>query len=238
MPYTDDKSDPQQTMYLSCPDGVKDFPTIVWFHGGGLTGGGREIPGELYDGNSAVVEARYRLSPGVRTPAHHQDAAAAVAWVFKNIAPYGGDPGKIFVGGMSAGCYLAAMVGMNPEFLAAHGISSKDLRGLLLVSGQMTTHFQVKLDLGYPGENLIPAVDKYAPMAFISKDVPPVICVTGQPDLDMPGRAHENALMIDLLKALGHRKAEHYSLPGHGHGDVLDSCDLLLKRFIAETLKG
>ena len=29
------------------PKNIKDFPTIVWFHGGGLTGGEKEIPNAL-----------------------------------------------------------------------------------------------------------------------------------------------------------------------------------------------
>ena len=40
-------------------------PTIVWFHGGGLTGDGRECPAELYNGVNTVVEVRYPVYPAV-----------------------------------------------------------------------------------------------------------------------------------------------------------------------------
>lgn len=47
------------------PEGEKDFATVVWFHGGGLTGGKRSIPKELRGQGFAVVAPSYRLSPEV-----------------------------------------------------------------------------------------------------------------------------------------------------------------------------
>lgn len=88
------------------PTDKKDFPTVVWFHGGGLTGGDREIPRELREQGIAVVGVSYRLCAGnkdpkainadVTTDDAVDDAAAATAWVVKNIARYGGNPSKIY----------------------------------------------------------------------------------------------------------------------------------------------
>lgn len=72
------------------PKNVKNYATIVWFHGGGITGGGKEIPKELMDKGVAVIGVGYRLSPKVHAPAYIEDAAAAVAWVFNHIEQYGG----------------------------------------------------------------------------------------------------------------------------------------------------
>jgi carboxylesterase type B len=80
----------------------KGFATVVWFHGGGLTGGNRGIPDGLKDKGIAIVAAGYRLNPDVKSPTYIEDAAAAVAWTVKNIGKYGGDPNKIFVSGHSA----------------------------------------------------------------------------------------------------------------------------------------
>ncbi len=60
-----------------------------------------------------MIGVGYRLSPKVQHPVYIEDAAAAVAWTFRNIASYGGDPDKIFVTGISAGGYLTAMVGLD-----------------------------------------------------------------------------------------------------------------------------
>ena len=65
------------------PD-VQNAPVVVWFHGGGLTGGSREIPSGLLTDGMVVVGVEYRLSPHVETMEIVDDAAAAVAWVFDN----------------------------------------------------------------------------------------------------------------------------------------------------------
>ena len=62
------------------PTGVKNFPTVVWFHGGGLTGGEKSIAPRLKNKGVAIVTVNYRLSPKVNSPAYIEDAAAAVAW--------------------------------------------------------------------------------------------------------------------------------------------------------------
>ena len=72
------------------PENKKDFSTIVWFHGGGMEGGNKFIPKELREQGFAVVAVNYRLSPKAKNPAYIEDAAEAVAWVFKNIEKYGG----------------------------------------------------------------------------------------------------------------------------------------------------
>ena len=66
------------------PD-VQNAPVVVWFHGGGLTGGSREVPSGLLTDGMIVVGVEYRLSPHVETMEIVDDAAAAVAWVFDNI---------------------------------------------------------------------------------------------------------------------------------------------------------
>ena len=99
------------------PVGKTGFSTVVWYHGGGLTGGRREIPEALKDKGLAVVGVEYRLSPTVKVADCVDDAAAAAAWVVKHIASYGGDPGRVFVAGHSAGGYLTSMIGLdkNPQ---------------------------------------------------------------------------------------------------------------------------
>ena len=52
------------------PVGKKDFPTIVWFHGGGLEGGGKHVPEMFMNQGFAVVAVNYRLSPKAQNPAY------------------------------------------------------------------------------------------------------------------------------------------------------------------------
>ena len=64
------------------PTNIKDFPTIVWFHGGGLTQGKRAIPEYLKNRGFAIIGVDYRLSPKVKAVECIKDAAAATAWAF------------------------------------------------------------------------------------------------------------------------------------------------------------
>jgi acetyl esterase/lipase len=235
IPYAND-DDPMRTLWLSCPREKTGFATVVWFHGGGFTGDGHECPPILYDGRYAVVEARYRVSPHVKAPAYHEDGAAAIAWVLQHITEYGGDPAKVFVGGMSAGAYLAAIVGMDPSWLSPYGLGPQDLAGYLLVSGQLTTHFQVKADLGDQGNRFGPVIDEFAPMAHFTPELPPILLVTGDPNRDIPARPAENAFAAASLKAMGHPCVECHHLSGHDHGGAFRSCDWLVEQFLAKVL--
>ncbi|MEL6110192.1 MAG: alpha/beta hydrolase, partial [Planctomycetota bacterium] len=130
------------------PGNRKDFATVVWFHGGGLKANSKSIPDALKEQGFAVVAANYRLHPKVDSPTYVQDAAAAVAWTFQNIASFGGDPNKIFVAGHSAGGYLTSMVGLDKSYLAAHSIDADRIAGLIPYSGHTITHFTVRKERG------------------------------------------------------------------------------------------
>lgn len=59
-----------------------------------------------------------RLSVGVTHPAHAQDVACALRWVYEHIgeSKYGGDAGRVFLCGHSAGGHLAALVALDPMY--------------------------------------------------------------------------------------------------------------------------
>ena len=212
------------------PEGGKDLPVIIWFHGGGLTEGKRFLPEELKNQGVVVVAPGYRLSPGVKSPTYVEDAATAVAWVFANIAKYGGSPDKIYLSGASAGGYLAAMVGLDKKYLAAHGIDADKLAGLVPLTGQMVTHFTVRQERG--GSNLQPVVDEMAPLYHVRKDAPPVLVITGDRELELLGRYEENAYFVRMMKVVGHPDITLYELQGHNHGETTPTGNRLLLRHV------
>jgi len=63
----------------------------------------------------AAVVPNYRLSPVATFPAYIQDAAAAGDRETQQMPKYGADSNKVFVGGHSAGDYLALMLAMKPR---------------------------------------------------------------------------------------------------------------------------
>jgi para-nitrobenzyl esterase len=111
----------------------KKLPVLVWIHGGGLFDG----ESNDYDasalvkggpaGPTVVVTINYRLGllgyfahPAVDAEDHHignyglMDQQAALQWVKRNIAAFGGDPGNVAVGGQSAGSTSTAALVISP----------------------------------------------------------------------------------------------------------------------------
>ena len=212
------------------PVDLKGFPTVVWFHGGGLTGGQRSVPTGLQGKGIAVVAAGYRLSPQVKTPAYLEDAAAAVAWTFRNIGGYGGATNRIFVSGHSAGGYLTSMIGLDKRWLAAHGVDANGIAGLVPYSGHCITHFTIRAERGIPDTQ--PVVDDLAPLFHVRKDAPPLLLITGDRDLELLGRYEENAYLWRMMKHVGHPDTQLRELGGFNHGQMAEPAHLLLLQFI------
>ncbi len=230
----DDYMRSQCRLDLKFPDDKKGWPVVVWFHGGGLTGGRRHYPALPAD--IAVIAVGYRLHPKVDVPVFIEDAAAAVAWTIKNIESYGGDPNKVFVSGASAGGYLTAMIGMDPKWLAKHDVDHKGLAGLIPVSGQVTTHFNVKVWMGDEGSQYRPLINEFAPLYYVANDLPPICLITGGRDIEWKCRVEENELLASSLKHTGNKIVEFHEMNGLNHGTVTKGAMCIIPGFIKRVL--
>ena len=231
IPYAGAQTDPyineRCVLDIYYPTDKKDYATIVWFHGGGLTGGTKAIPERLKNQGMAVVDVNYRFYPKLKVPAYIEDAAASIAWVFENIKDYGGDPSLIFISGHSAGGYLASMVGLDKSYLAKHSIDANQIAGLIPFSGHTITHFTVREEMGIDGKQ--PIVDKYAPLFHVRADAPPMLLITGDRELEMLGRYEENAYLYRMMKVAGHDQIQLFEMDGYGHGMREPALPLLIK---------
>lgn len=212
------------------PVGRSDFATVVWFHGGGLTGGKRSIPEYLQSQGIAVVGVDYRLSPKVKVTDCVDDAAAAVAWVFRNITKYGGSPERVFVSGHSAGGYLTSMIGLDKSWLAKYDVDADQIAGLVPFSGHAITHFTVRKERGIDGKQ--PVLDAMAPLFHVRDDAPPILLITGDRELEMLGRYEENAYLWRMMQVAGHTQTELHELDGYNHGQMAEPGFPLLVRFV------
>jgi len=212
---------------LYYPDNKERFPTVVWFHGGGLSSGNKSIPAELREQGMAVVAANYRLFPKVKAPVYIEDAAAAVAWVFNHIEEFGGNPDLVFITGHSAGGYLCSMVGLDKRWLMKHEIDANRIAGLIPFSGHTITHFTVRKERGIEGTQ--PVVDDLAPLYHVRKDAPPLLLITGDRELEMMGRYEENAYMMRMMKVVGHPDTRLFEMNGYGHNMLTPAFPLLIK---------
>ena len=217
------------------PVGASAVPAVVWFHGGGLTGGNRSIPSALKGQGIAVVAVDYRLSPKAKAPAYIEDAAAAVAWTFKNIARYGGDTNRIFLSGHSAGGYLASLVTLDRRWLAVHSVDPDRLAGLVPFSGQSITHFAIREERGLARTH--PLIDDLAPVYHVRNDAPPILLISGDRNHELLGRYEESAYFWRMLKEVGHPSVELLELQGYDHGQMAEPAFPLLLRFIRQQGK-
>ena len=215
---------------MDIPQGTSNFATVIWFHGGSLTSGKRGIPPELQGQGFAVLAPDYRLSPKAKAPAYIEDAAAAVAWAFRHIAEYGGDPARIYLSGHSAGGYLASMVALDKRYLARYGINANQIAGVVPFSGQAITHFTVRAERGILKNQAV--VDDLAPLFYVRKDAPPFLLITGDRDKELLGRYEENAYFWRMLKVSGHQQSDLIELKGYDHGGMIEPAMPLLIKYI------
>lgn len=203
---------------VACPPNAEDAPVVVWFHGGGLTGGKRAVPEGLMKKGFVVVGVGYRLIPHVGTLDIVDDAAAAVAWVFDHIADYGGSPSKIYIAGHSAGGYLVNMVGLDRSRLARYGKDADSLAGIIPFSGHAITHFAARKALGMSA--LQPLVDDTAPLYYVRPDCAPMLILSGDRELEMNGRYEETAYFWRMMRLVGHEDVTLCEFDGYDHGNM------------------
>jgi para-nitrobenzyl esterase len=138
------------------PANARKAPVFFWIHGGALSGGSSSEP--LYDGarmaglGVVVVSINYRMGPlgflvhpALSAESRRNisgnygllDQIAALEWVKRNIAAFGGDPANVTIAGESAGAlsvmYLMAAPGAQGLFAKAvsqsgYMISAQELR--------------------------------------------------------------------------------------------------------------
>ena len=209
---------------------LTDAPVVVWFHGGGIEGGNKHIDQQLKNSGLVVVAANYRLLPKARIDDILDDAAAAVAWTFKNIGKYGGSKRKIFLAGHSAGGYLLDMIGLDKRWLAKYGVDADSLAALVPFSGQCITHYNIRKQQGIPP--LQPTIDQYAPLTYVRPDAPPIVIISGDRNLELFGRYEEQAYFWRMLKLVGHPDVTLYEMQGYDHGEMPQPAYKILKDHI------
>ena len=229
---TDAYKNSQCRLDVYIPEGKKQFPVLVWFHGGSLKAGTKAIPDELKNYGIGIVSVEYRLHPAVQAPAYIEDAAAGIAWAFRNMGRYGGDTSKIFLSGHSAGGYLIMMNTLDSSWLARYQIQPKQIAGVLPLSPQVITHFTIRAERGMPDYQ--PVIDTYAPIYHIKKETPPLVLITGDRELELLGRYEENAYFLRMMKHIKNTRVKLYELDGFDHsGMVRPGIILMMKELQA-----
>lgn len=214
----------------------KDCPTVVWFHGGGLMGGSKFAPKSFLDAGFAVVAVNYRFLSGASVQEIIDDAAAAVAWTFKEIAARGGRTDRIFVSGHSAGGYLTDMVILDKHYLEKYGVDADSVAGAFPLSAQVITHFNVRRQQGI-GE-LQPTIDDTAPLYHVRPLKMPFYVMSGDREIEMNGRYEEQAYFWRMMKLVGCSQVFLYEFQGFDHGAMCDPAFPVMVRHIRSICEG
>jgi len=178
-------------LWVAKPSGKPTHTAVVFFHGGGWTGGTvtqfNPQTKELTDRGMLVVNVQYRLvakAPSLESPqVCLEDAKSAMRWVRSRAKELKIDPHRIAAGGGSAGGYLAAATALVPGW--------EDPHDNLAVSAKPNA-----LVLFFPVVNVGPGYydqhrfgdepRKYSPEAYVTKNLPPTIIEGGGADKLVP----------------------------------------------------
>ena len=158
---------------------------VVFFYGGDWQTGSRGdyafVGQALASRGFVAVLPDYREYPAVTFPAFVRDGARAVRWAHDTAATFGGDPGRLFLMGHSAGAHIAALLTLDARYLAAVGLDRSAVRGTAGLSGPY---------------DFVPPVDDRAAFGMARSDVRP------DPAIEPIHFAHGHAPPMLLVQGL------------------------------------
>lgn len=218
------------------PAGAARAPVIVFFYGGNWVSGSRAdyafVGQALAARGFVVVIPDYRLYPQVRYPDFLEDSAQAVAWTVREIAAYGGDPGRVFVMGHSAGAYNAAMLALDERWLGKQGLTPQALSGWIGLAGPYN-FLPIQNPTTRPVFHFPDTPPASQPIAHVAPSSPPALLIAAQSD-EVVRPARNTGAMAARLRAAQVPVREVY-YDGVGHAALVATLSTSL-RGLAPTL--
>jgi dienelactone hydrolase len=226
--------------------GAAGRPVLMFVHGGGYTRGNKRPPGSAFYDNIMVfaahhglvgVNVEYRLAPQFQWPAGVEDMGAAVRFVNDKIASYGGDPGRVFLMGHSAGAGHVAAYVSHPEFFGPKG---SGLAGAIFSSGPS---YEIKAD--EPGESTVAYFGKDASRYPQQSALPGLVKTTipfmvSSAELDPPSIAEQFEILKAAMCKSPRGCVRSIVLPKHSHMSesyAIGTADTQLSDQILEFIK-
>lgn len=214
-------TEPLQKLDIYVPE-KKNGCTVLFFYGGSWQTGSKDMylfAGQAFASLGCVTAvADYRRYPAVSFPVFVEDSARAAVWVHNHIAAYGGDAGKLFLAGHSAGAYNAMMLATNTKFLHAAGGTSAWIKGVIGIAGPYDF-----LPMSDPKIIALFSTAKDTetqPVTFVHKGMPPVFLATGDRDTDVLPR---NSIRLKAKLEKTGNKVELHTYPGIDHVGIITS---------------
>jgi len=144
---------PRQTLDIF-PATAPNAPVVMFWHGGAWRSQSKDyfsyVAEPLVSAGACAVLVGYDLHPEVTLRQMMAETCEAIAWTWRNVAAYGGDPNRMVLSGHSAGAQLAGMA-LAHDF-SREGLPRSPVRGALLISGSYDMephrHHERYTDLG------------------------------------------------------------------------------------------
>ena len=196
-----------------------DAPVHLFIHGGywrAMDKSDYSFIADVFQPAGAVtVLVNYDLCPTVTLDTIVAQTMRAIAWTFRNIAQYGGDPNRLYVSGNSAGGHLTAMALAHDW--EAEGLPRDIIKGAMPITGvfdcepvpDITVNELVRLDRE--------TARRLSPLRNPPRRALPVLVAVG---------GSEPRLWIGMSKDYAALCREHglaceyMELPGHDHFDI------------------
>jgi arylformamidase len=194
--------DPKQRLdvYEATP-GRDGAPVFIFLHGGGFREGDRRqygyVAAALAANGVVTVVPSYRLLPD-HYPAQAHDTEAIVQWVHANIRRFGGAPGRIYIGGHSAGAIMSTFAALKRDWVAQLRLPVDVIKGVVAVSGP----YDLRHASGFVGDYLPdPATRAGAsPLLHVAAGAPPMIVAFGTLE---PPYVKDSPEFVDALVRAG-----------------------------------
>ncbi len=212
----------RQQLDIYAPRGASTpLPILLFIHGGSWRDGDRggyEFVGRTFAAQGYLtLVMNYRLVPKHPFPDFVADVARAIAWAEKDGQKFGGDPGRIYAVGHSAGGYNLAMAILDKDYLDVAGVDPVSLRGVATMAGPFDfLPLDTKSTIDAFGQ--APDLAVTQPINYARPDVPPFLLMTGTDDTTVYPR-NSRALAAKLREKGARVELREYQ--GMGHVGIL-----------------
>ena len=216
---------PSETELLDIYPVERDIPAPVqiFFHGGGWRSMSKDDYGYLaatFHRRSVItVVVDYALCPIHTLDELVRQCRNAVAWVWSNVAAYGGDRTRLFISGHSAGAQAAGMIALT-DWTTYGDLPPDVVKGVTAISGCYDLEpVSLSTPYGSLGWNA-DQIARNSPLNLKSPPRIPFIVALGAHETQEMHR--QSRAYSDMLQNSG-IEHEYYSVAGHNHYSVLDA---------------